>query len=591
VTSSTFARGEGPQVGRRLSADCDFDEASKRLRIKANRGSVTSAAATEVQTTLTGVVYVGSNIFGDNANSIFAFRRDAEGNVTELPGSPFLTGGSGVATATIPRFGSFESDQSIIVNTGRTRLFAVNSGSDTIAVFYILPDGGIVPAPGSPFPSGGVNPVSVGLAGDRLYVVNKNDDPMRPEVTSANFPNYTGFTVAADGTLTPIPDSTITLPSPTASPSQALISRDQRFLFGADFLADVTLGQGLLQSFRIQNSGTLAQNPPQPPPESEFQGGDLYPVPGSPFDSMGVTPMSVGLAGDRLYVVNNNRRPLEEEMLGGPLPTRPNYTGFTVAEDGSLTPIPGSAITLPSPLQVPTQALISPDHRFLFGADFFGEDPVKRDPGLLQSFQINADGTLAQNTPLAPPASEFPPGGIDLNGDGVTDRLPLGLQVHPTQPILYVGHVTSARLGVYTYDNMGRLTFVRGVPNSGLGICWVLANRAGTRLYTTNTGDDTVSVYDITDPLKPVEIQLVQLKGNGSPFQMALSPDGAFLHIVKQRDFEIDFAGVPTPPGEGNYLSVLRVNADGTLTEVDSSPTRLDVPAVPVNRTQGVAAL
>ena len=448
-TSSTFAPDEGPQVGDQVSADCEFKDDDLTLRVKANGESATSDPAEDVTPTLAGVVYVESNIPSANANSIFAFRRDdADGSLTALPGSPFLTGGAGVGIGAndIPMVGPFDSDQNIIVNAMHTRLFAVNSGSDSIAVFYILPDGGLVPVAGSPFPSNGINPVSVGLAGDHLYVVNKNDNPMLDNSTS-----------------------------------------------------------------------------------------------------------------------------------------RPNYTGFTVADDGSLTAIPNSTVELPSATQNPTQALVSPDNSFLFGADLFGEE-ADLEPGLLESFQILADGTLLQNTPLAPPAAEFT---IDLNGDGNPDALPLGLQVHPTQHILYVGFVTGNKLGVYTYDDMGQLTFVRAVSNGGALICWIAINSDATRLYTANTGDDTVSVYDIaTDPMNPAEMQTVQLKGDGSPFQLTLdSSTGGFLHVVKQRAFPT------TPLGEGSLLNVLQVNPDGTLTEVDSSPTMLDVPTDPFTRPQGVAAL
>ena len=41
-------------------------------------------------------VYVESNIKTPNGNSIFAFRRDADGSLTPVNGSPFLTGGAGV---------------------------------------------------------------------------------------------------------------------------------------------------------------------------------------------------------------------------------------------------------------------------------------------------------------------------------------------------------------------------------------------------------------------------------------------------------------------------------------------------------------
>ena len=100
------------------------------------------------------------------------------GNLTPLPGSPFATGGAGYATdIDLPHFGLFDLDQNIIANPGGTLLFSTNGGSDTIAVFNIQSDGGLIPVEGSPFPSGGKNPVNLGLAGQYLFVVNKNEDP------------------------------------------------------------------------------------------------------------------------------------------------------------------------------------------------------------------------------------------------------------------------------------------------------------------------------------------------------------------------------------------------------------------------------
>ena len=61
---------------------------------------------------------------------------------------------------------------------------------NSIAIFDMFDDGSLQPVPGSPFPSGGKNPVSIGLAGDKLYVVNKNDDPGRD--MSGSKPDYAG---------------------------------------------------------------------------------------------------------------------------------------------------------------------------------------------------------------------------------------------------------------------------------------------------------------------------------------------------------------------------------------------------------------
>lgn len=370
------------------------------------------------------VVYVESN--DPTGNAILAYSRRADGGLSPLPGSPFSTGGMGIT----PTFalGPFDSDQNVIVNQEGTLLFAVNGGSDSIATFRINSDGSLTPAVGSPFPSGGSNPVSVGLAGsDILCVVNKDQNPMHPGLF---LPNYTTFRVNLRGQLAPIPRSTV-YSELGSSPSQALTTVDGRLVFGADFMG------GLLRSFQVAANGRLAPADAQPLPSAEF-----------------------------------------------------------------------------------------------------------------------ALGT-------APP-------------------FPLGLYDHPKKPLLYAGFVTINRLGVYRYNRRGDLHFLRTVPNSGKALCWLLVNKAGTRLYTSNTGDPSVSVYDLGDPTEPIEIQRVALRTKGGAFQFALDSTESFLHVVTQQD-------AMTKDVTTNTLSVLAVGADGKLTEVPSSPTPL--PVQNLIRPQGVAAL
>ncbi len=371
-------------------------------------------------------VYVESD--DPAGNAIFGFARsNVDGSLTPLPGSPFPTGGLGITFSAA--LGPFDSDQEIIVNSDQTLLFAVNGGSDTIAVFKIGSKGALTPVAGSPFPSGGSNPVSVGLSNDDvLVVVNQDQDPGHP----GNFlPNYTSFQVSAAGKLTPIKNSTLSL--------------------------------------------------------------DL-----------------------------------------------------------------GSS---------PSQALISPDGGLMFGAEFLG--------GVLRTLRISTNGGLVEAD-----AVPLPPGQFAETGDA---PLPLGLAVHPTLNLLYVDFVTISRIGVYKYNAKGMLTFLGSVPDSGTAPCWALVNKAGTRLYASNTGDASVSVYDLTfDPTEPIEIQHVNLRTTGNSFQFALDSTEKFLHVVTQ-------GGSLTSPASANGLSVLSVAPDGTLLEVPTSPTILPVP-VGV-RPQGVRAL
>src|SRR5205814_1709572 len=128
--------------------------------------------------------------------------------------------------------------QNLTVSADGRLLFAVNSGSNSIAVFRITSNG-LEAVQGSPFASGGSDPVSVGLRDDILTVVNKDEDPAQ----NGNLvqPNYTTFRVWPNGTLTAINNSTVSV-AYHSSPSQALIASRGSFVFGADFLG------GLLQS-------------------------------------------------------------------------------------------------------------------------------------------------------------------------------------------------------------------------------------------------------------------------------------------------------------------------------------------------------
>jgi 6-phosphogluconolactonase (cycloisomerase 2 family) len=371
------------------------------------------------------IVYVESD--DPNGNAIFAFSRDGNGVLTALPGSPFPAGGLGIT----PTFnlGPFDSDQEVIVNPQRTLLFAVNGGSDTIAVFSINDDGSLTPVDGSPFPSGGSNPVSVGLTGNILCVVNQDQDPDHP-------------------------------------------------------------GQSL-----------------------------------------------------------------------------PNYTTLRVSPKGQLTPIPRAAFSLDLGSS-PSQALPSPDGEIVFGCDFLGDT--------LRSFKLRSDGRLSSRA-----AQQIP---LGLNPDGAAP-LPLGLGVHPTQPLLYVSVVNISQIAVYNYTNSGKLNFLQAVPDTGHGPCWLIINKSATRLYASNTGDPSVGVFDIsTDPKTPIQIQNVVLNNTfgGGGFEFALDSTNQWLHVIGQQSSA-------SATVQANALHTFKVAADGTLTEVPSSPTLFPVPNLV--RPQGVAAL
>ncbi|MGH2881556.1 MAG: hypothetical protein ACRDPA_02440 [Solirubrobacteraceae bacterium] len=166
---------------------------------------------------LSGIVYIESNSAAPDSNEMLAFRY-RNGVLSGRGVRRYPTGGSG--SHDLNNDGGLDADQEVITNPSRTLLFAVNSTSDTIAVFHIHLGGGLTPVAGSPFPSNGAAPTSLGLAGSTLIVANKAQDGVR-DLTSTPA-NYTSFHVPADGSLSP-PISSINVP-PGSSPLQAYIS-------------------------------------------------------------------------------------------------------------------------------------------------------------------------------------------------------------------------------------------------------------------------------------------------------------------------------------------------------------------------------
>ena len=286
--------------------------------------------------------------------------------------------------------------------------------------------------------------------------------------------------------------------------------------------------------------------------------GALEPTRGSPFPSGGINPVSIGLRGDQIVIINQDLDSAQNTAGG-----LPSIVTRHVTEDGRIVKFPADTTISVSVGSAPSQALTANNRPFVFDAQFLG--------GRLASYRLFPNGRLLANPPQPLPASE---------SVGGTAPLPLGLWVNPDARQLYVGFVTVNKLGVYTWDEEGVPVFERTVANSGKAICWLRANRAGTRLYSANTGSSTVSVYDTTDPDEPKEIQAIHISGPGALFQLALDPTERFLYVIGQR-------GSHAAPGNALYVLALD-QEDGTLTEVSSSPVPITLQS-PDARPQGVA--
>jgi hypothetical protein len=360
--------------------------------------------------------------------------------------------------------------------------------------------------------------------------------------------------------------------------AQEVIANSDRTL-----LFTVNGGSDNISVFRINNDGSLKL------------------APGSPVSSNGVQPVSLGLAGDDLIAVNQAGDP------NRPGVGIPNYTAFETVPSGVLHPLAGSTFNLPAN-STPTQALTSPDGNFLFG-DLLSGVPFPAGtpsiaPGLLpaagsalDSFRIlsgRQDGRLIQapNSPLAPPPNAQAAPTIPQS------RYTLGMDVHPTLPIVYVGYVVTNRLGVFTYDPTGAMHFVTDValgPND-VTVCWIKVSPDAKWVFTSNAGSNSIDIFDISGttiagagPLNPKLVQSLPLiVPAGVPdvpvvpgvfnhptvsFQIEVSPDGYFLYAVGH---ELVLNNMYP---QGNVVHTVKIGPTGQLSE-PCSPVQINgIPA------------
>src|SRR5262245_6013941 len=167
-------------------------------------------------------------------NNVSAFTAAANGSLSPVPGSPFLTGGNGAG-------GGFFAANRITTSVVKDFLYAANAGSNTVSAFSINPATGVLTTiSGSPFATGGVaGGIGISLAGtpDDKFLVAANGGSR----------TLTVFSIAASGSLTPVPGSPF--PSGAAGPLvDVKVTSDGRFLA-------VTSAPGNIAMFGISAAG------------------------------------------------------------------------------------------------------------------------------------------------------------------------------------------------------------------------------------------------------------------------------------------------------------------------------------------------
>ncbi len=336
--------------------------------------AATSASAYNPSPSFGGHVYVNDNTA--TANTLAGFQRGADGSLTPLPGSPFAVGGAGLGKG----LGSQGATQ--FADNGRY-ILAVDAGSEQISVLRVGYNGVPQPVPGSPFPSGGVDPVSIAVSGNLVYVANQGAE--------GTAPNVTGFYLAPWGGLYPLPNATQTLPAGSA-PGDVVVSPN------GQNLAVTLVASSQIASFRVRWDGRLV-----PAKGSPFPGQGLGPF-GSEF-----RPASQYWLGGRHWQNNPSQLYVTNAHNGGTTGTG-TVSAFDVSPSGLLSSIGASPV---ADLQTaPCWLTISANGEYLFA--------VNTGSGTVSSYRIDPDGALAligSTEPLAAGAGAVDP---RLSPDGRT---------------------------------------------------------------------------------------------------------------------------------------------------------------------------
>jgi 6-phosphogluconolactonase len=351
-----------------------------------------SAVAAKGSTAVNGYVYLDGNTAG--ANTIAAYTRAPGGSLTATPGSPFAAGGAGL--------GKGLGSQGAIQTADKGRfVLAVDAGSNQISVLQVNPnDGSLTQVPGSPFSSNGVEPVSIAVHGDLVYVANDGN--------ATESANYTGFVLTSFGELVPLPNSTVNAPGAANDLGDVLFNSNGTHLVGTE------VASSLIDSFRVDGLGYLAT------------------APGSPYAGQGLGAFGSAFRPTnpkQLFVSNPHN-------VGTDVGT---VSGFDVEGNGKLLSIGASPF---ADLQnAPCWVAITPD-----GQDLFA---INTGSGTVSRYSINETGdlTLLGSTPVN-----------NEGGVGGTDPT-----ITPDGQNLYINETAAHGVAEMTIEG-GTLTELPGSP-------------------------------------------------------------------------------------------------------------------------------
>jgi len=270
--------------------------------------------------------------------------------------------------------------------------------------------------------------------------------------------------------------------------------------------------------------------------------GSLTQVPGSPFSSDGVKPVSVAVHGNLVYVAND-----------GNATESANYTGFFLTNFGRLIPLPNSTVNAPGAANDLGDVLFNSDGTNLVGTEVASSQ--------IDSFQVDSRGYLH-----AAPGSPFTGQGLGAFGSAFRPSSPFPFPNSPNQLFVSNPHNVGNDVGtVSAFDvaRNGELFSIGASPFADLqnAPCWVAITPDGQYLFAINTGSGTVSRFSIDQRGDLTLLGSTPVNDNGGVggTDPTITPDGQNLYINETA---------------AHGVAEMTIN-DGTLTELPGSPIAL----------------
>lgn len=502
-------------------------------------------------------VYTMSNATG--GNDILVYTRDTGTGALASAGQ-YSTGGKGSGKG-------LGSQGALVWDPSQNRFFAVNAGDHTISMMALQDDGSLNLE--SNVDSGGVDPISITVHGDVVYVVNAGDSTTSPATPGS----ISGFKIAS-GALTPIDNSTLPLSVDNPGPRQI------QFVDGGKYLVVTEKGTDKIDLYTVDPSG-LAAGPIIHPSAGSGPFGFATDAAGHLVVSdaadgaassyaigtvkSGLSPISATVASQQsapCWVVLGNGYAYITNTKSG------SISGYTLASDGTMTykwSVNSSTAGTPKPID----AGLSSDGKYLYvlnsGEHAFGV------------FGVNSsNGTLSS-------AQDFT--GLPTNAAGVA----VG-----SNAVYTMSNTTaaSASLGntikVYTRAADGTLstpgtgaTVSTGGNGTGAGLgsqnSLVLDSTDGF-LFAVNAGANSLTNADGSISMLPVNsdgsLGTAVNVDSGGVKPVSVTVHGNFVYVVNAGD------GTATNPANITGFQISGAGANATLSAIASSTMPLSADAV-----------